>query len=110
MGLTAPRADASCDVDDVAEIMAALASPSRVAIVRLLAEEELDVGEIAQRLGASVATTSHHLGPLRRAGLVTSRRDSTRILNRTASPRVLALCTAACAMTHPRRRRSAATR
>ena len=107
MDLTAPRADARCEVDDVAEIMAALASPSRVAIVRLLAEEELDVGEIAQRLGASVATTSHHLGPLRRAGLVTSRRDSTRILNRIAGPRVLDLCAAACAVAHPPARSTA---
>ena len=101
MDLTASRSDAGCDVVDVAEIMAALASLSRLAIVRLLAEEELDVGEIAQRLGAWVATTSHHLGPLRRAGLVTSRRDGTRILNRVAGPRVLDLCTAACAMAHP---------
>ena len=107
MDLTAPRSDPGCDVDDVAEIMAALASPSRVAIVRLLAEEEFDVGEIAQRLGASVATTSHHLGPLRRAGLVTSRRDGTRILNCVAGPRVLDLCAAACAMAHPPARSTA---
>lgn len=107
MDLTAPRSDAGCDVDDVAEVMAALASPSRVAIVRLLAHEELDVGEIAQRLGASVATTSHHLGPLRRAGLVTSRRDGTRILNRVAGARVLDLCAAACAMVDPPARSTA---
>lgn len=98
---TALRSDASCDPDDVAEIMAALASPSRLEIVRLLADAELDVGEIDQRLGASVATTSHHLGPIRRAGLVASRRDGTRILNRIASPRVLDLCAAACEMAHP---------
>jgi DNA-binding transcriptional ArsR family regulator len=109
MDLTAPRSDRGCDVDDVAEIMAALASPSRLAIVRILAETELDVGEIAERLGASVATTSHHLGPLRRAGLVTSRRDGTRLLNRIAGPRVLDLCAAACAMA-PAREPAAARR
>lgn len=89
-----------CESDDVAEVMAALASPSRLEIVRLLADAELDVGEIAQRLGASVAVTSHHLGPLRRAGLVASRRDGTRILNRIADPGVLDLCAAACAVAH----------
>jgi DNA-binding transcriptional ArsR family regulator len=62
------------------------------------------VTDIAQRLGASVATTSHHLGPLRRAGLVTSRRDGTRILNRIAGPRVLDLCVVPCAVAHPSRR------
>jgi hypothetical protein len=44
-----PGPDASCDPDDVAEVMAALASPSRLEIVRVLADTELDVGEIAQR-------------------------------------------------------------
>jgi predicted transcriptional regulator len=72
MDLTAPptalRPDAGCDPDDVTEIVAALASPSRLEIARLLADAELDVGEIAHRLGASVATISHHLGPLRGPG------------------------------------------
>jgi DNA-binding transcriptional ArsR family regulator len=104
MDLTAPRSDAGRDTDDVAEIIAALASRSRLEIVRLLVDTELDVTDIAQRLGASVATTSHHLGPLRRAGLVTSRRDGTRILNRIAGPRVLDLCVAPCAVAHPSRR------
>lgn len=105
MDLTATAAsDPGCDPDDVAEVRAALASPSRLEIVRLLAEEELDVSEIAHRLGASGATTSHHLGPLRRAGLVASRRDGRRVLNRIADPAVLDLCAAACAFTHPSRR------
>jgi DNA-binding transcriptional ArsR family regulator len=95
MELRAPHV--ACDPADVAEVMAALASPSRLEIVALLADAELDVTEIAHRLGASVATTSHHLGPLRRAGLVTSRRTGTRILNRLAGPHVLDLCAAACA-------------
>ena len=95
MDLSAPHV--GCDPDDVAEVMAALASPSRLEIIALLADAELDVTEIAHRLGASVATTSHHLGPLRRAGLVTSRRDGTRILNRIAGSHVLDLCAAACA-------------
>ena len=102
MDLTARALDleSDCDPGDVAEILAALASPSRLAIVGVLADAELDVTEIAQRLGASVATTSHHLGPLRRTGLVASRRVGTRILNRLAGPDVLDLCAAACAMTH----------
>ena len=98
-GTIAAPCDARCDAHEIAEVMAALASPSRVEIVRLLAAAELDVTEIAARLGASVAATSHHLGPLRRAGLVTSRREGTRILNRLSGPRVVDLCSAACATT-----------
>jgi DNA-binding transcriptional ArsR family regulator len=96
----------ACDPDDVADVMAALASPSRLEIVRLLADAELDVTELAHRLGASVATMSHHLGPLRRAGLVTSRRHGTRILNRLADPDVLELCATACAIANPPRTRN----
>ena len=77
--------------------MAALASPWRIEIVRLLADDELDVTDVAERLGLSVANTSHHLGRLRRAGLVISRRDGTRITNRLAGPHVQDLCVAACA-------------
>lgn len=91
----------ACDPDEVAEVMAALANPSRLEIVRLLAEAELDVTDLAHGLGASVATTSHHLGPLRRAGLVSSRRHGTRILNRLADPHVIELCAAACAIANP---------
>jgi DNA-binding transcriptional ArsR family regulator len=91
----------ACDPDEVAEIMTALANPSRLEIVRLLADAELDVTELAHRLGASAATTSHHLGALRRAGLVTSRRHGTRILNRLADSDVLELCATACAIANP---------
>lgn len=86
----------ACDPGQAAGVMAALASPWRIQIVRLLADEELDVSDIAERLGLSVANTSHHLGRLRSAGLVMSRRDGTRIANRLAGPQVLGLCAAAC--------------
>ncbi len=100
MGLTEPRPepdlDAACDAEHAAEVFAALASPWRLDIVRVLAASPLEVTEIANRLGISVANTSHHLGRLRQAGLVTSRRDGTRITNALAGPDVLALCLAAC--------------
>lgn len=99
MGLTTPppdRAMAGCDPDRVAEVMAALASPWRLEIVRVLADGELDVTDIAHRLRLSVANTSHHLSRLRRARLVIARRDRTRITNRLAGPHVLELCAAAC--------------
>ncbi len=105
MGLTAPRPepdlDAVCDSEHAAEVFAALASPWRLEIVRLLAAGPLEVTEIADELGISVANTSHHLGRLRQAHLVTSRRDGTRITNTLAGPHVLALCLAACETAPP---------
>lgn len=50
--------------------LAALADPTREAIVRLLSEGELAVGEIAQQLPVSRPAVSKHLRLLQNAGLV----------------------------------------
>jgi DNA-binding transcriptional ArsR family regulator len=57
---------------------AALADPTREAIVRLLAEGERAVGEIAERLPVSRPAVSKHLRLLEGAGLVRFRREGTR--------------------------------
>jgi DNA-binding transcriptional ArsR family regulator len=105
MGLTDQPADhtvaAGCDPGRAAEVLAALASPCRLEMVRLLADGERDVTDIASRLSISVANTSHHLGRLRHAGLVLARRDGTHIINRLAGPHMLDLCAAACETAAP---------
>src|SRR4051812_42120083 len=77
--------------DAFAEIAVALASGRRTEIVDLLAQGERSVDEIAGEVGQSLANTSHHLRTLARAGLVSTRRDGTRIHYRLASDRVSAL-------------------
>jgi DNA-binding transcriptional ArsR family regulator len=57
---------------------AALADPTREAIVRLLAEGERSVGEIAERLPVSRPAVSKHLRLLEGAGLVRFRSEGTR--------------------------------
>ena len=86
-----------CDTGRVAAVMAALASPARLEIVRLLGHEDLAVSALAERLGLAVANTSQHLGRLRKARLVVSCRHGTRIVNTLADPGVLDVCLAACA-------------
>ena len=54
---------------------AALADPSRRAIVARLASRELTVGEIARPLPMSSPAVSKHLRILERAGLVARRRE-----------------------------------
>ena len=71
-----------------AEVAAALGSGRRAEIVDLLAQGERSVEEIAEQIGQSVANTSHHLRTLARAGLVTTRRDGTRIFYALSSGRV----------------------
>src|SRR5256714_741254 len=71
-----------------AEVAKALASGRRSEIVDVLAQGERSVDELAEEIGQTVANTSHHLRALARAGLVTTRRDGTRVFYRLASDRV----------------------
>lgn len=80
--------------DAFAEVAKALASGRRAEIIDVLAQGERSVEEVAQELGQSVANTSHHLRALARAGLVRTRRESTRIFYGVASDRVVSLWTA----------------
>jgi rhodanese-related sulfurtransferase/DNA-binding transcriptional ArsR family regulator len=80
--------------DGFAEVARALASGRRAEIVDLLAQGERSVDEVAAELDQTVANTSHHLRAMARAGLLTTRRDGTRIFYRLASDRVAELWSA----------------
>ena len=80
--------------DGFAEVAKALSSGRRAEIVDVLAQGERSVEEIATEIDQSVANTSHHLRALARAGLVTTRRDGTRIYYALSSERVAELWSA----------------
>ena len=80
--------------DGFAEVAKALASGRRAEIVDVLAQGERSVDDIAEEIQQSVANTSHHLRAMARAGLVTTRRDGTRIFYALASDRVAELWSA----------------
>ena len=84
----ADRAAKDALYEGFAEVARALASGRRAEIADLLAQGERPVEQIAGEIGQSVANTSHHLRAMARAGLVTTRRDGTRIFYRLASDRV----------------------
>jgi rhodanese-related sulfurtransferase len=77
--------------DGFADVAKALANGRRAEIVDVLAQGERSVEEIADELGQSVANTSHHLRAMARAGVLSTRRDGTRIFYGLASERVGAL-------------------
>jgi ArsR family transcriptional regulator len=56
-------------------LLKALAEPTRLRIVGYLAQRELCVCDLEALLGISQSMTSHHLGVLRRAGLLLQRRE-----------------------------------
>lgn len=82
------RAAKSALFDGFAEIAKALANGRRTELVDVLAQGERHVEELADEIEQSVANTSFHLRTLATAGLVTTRREGTRVYYRLASERV----------------------
>src|SRR5207302_2104445 len=87
----ADRAAKDALYEGFAEVARALASGRRAEIADLLAQGERPVEQVAAEIGQTVANTSHHLRAMARAGLLTTRRDGTRIFYRLASDRVAEL-------------------
>lgn len=94
MNAVGDRAAKDALYDGFVEVAKALASGRRAEIVDVLAQGERSVDEIAEEIGQSVANTSHHLRAMARAGLLTTRRDGTRIFYALASERVADLWSA----------------
>ena len=64
-----------------AELFKALAHPARIRILEILSEGgEHAVGEMLPLVGIEASHLSHQLGVLRRAGLVTTRRDGSSVI------------------------------
>ena len=77
-----------------AEVAKALGHGHRLEILDLLAQTERSVETLAERAGLSVANASQHLRLMRRAGLLSSRREGKRIFYSLSDPSVLELRTA----------------
>src|SRR5262245_55919506 len=64
------------DTDPLSLTFAALADPTRRAILARLASGECSVGELAKPFAMSLPAVSKHLRVLERAGLIAQRRDA----------------------------------
>ena len=85
-------------IEHAAERFRLLSDPSRLRLLNALdGTEELAVGELAERAGVGLSTTSRHLHQLERAGLVARRRQGTTIYYRIADPMLRQLCDLMCA-------------
>src|SRR5947207_6940519 len=91
MSAVGDRAAKDALFEGFAEVAKALASGRRAEVVDVLAQGERSVDAIAEEIGQTGANTSPHLRAMARAGLVTTRRDGTRIFYRLASERVAEL-------------------
>jgi ArsR family transcriptional regulator len=75
-----------------AAVARALADPKRLCVLQSLAEGELSVRDLSDRVGCHVPNMSQHLAVLRNSGLVLTRRDGNAIYYRLADPRILEAC------------------
>ena len=72
---------------------AALGDVTRLRMLKVIADEELCSCEVMAALTLTQPTTSHHLGILERAGLLSSRRNGKWVFYRMANPKVKNLVT-----------------
>jgi rhodanese-related sulfurtransferase/DNA-binding transcriptional ArsR family regulator len=77
--------------DSLAQVGKTLGSGKRLELIDLLAQGERSVEDLARAAGLGLTTCSAHLQKLRQAGLLTTRRDGTKIHYRLAGPDVAAL-------------------
>ncbi len=68
-----------CDLDDFVK---AMADETRQRILSLLQAGELNESDIVTRMDLTQPTISHHLAILRRAGLVSTRREGKQVFYR----------------------------
>lgn len=72
-----------------ADICSALADPTRILILYLLAENPHTVGELTEKLSTSQSTTSRHLKVLRDRGLVNAVRQAQSVEYSLNDPRIV---------------------
>jgi ArsR family transcriptional regulator len=77
-----------------ATVAKAIANEHRLELLELVAQGERSVEALAERSGLSIANASQHLQHLRRAGLVTARRQAKFVLYRLADDAVLTMVAA----------------
>ena len=70
---------------------AALGDATRLKMLKLIADEELCSCEVMAALELTQPSTSHHLGILERAGLLTSKRNGKWVFYKIANSRVQSL-------------------
>ena len=78
-------------LEEYALVARALSTPARLLILEQLAQGERGVEALAEKTGLTIANCSQHLQQLRRAALVTSRRDGKAVIYRLTDAKTLAL-------------------
>lgn len=84
-------AELAKNAESVASILKMLSNPSRLLILCCIAEQELTVSDINEKVELSQSALSQHLAKLRESQLVKTRRESQTIYYEIADPRIIDL-------------------
>jgi len=74
-----------------AQIIKAMAHPSRLLMLDVLSQGERCVCELQRLVGSDISTVSKHLALMKRAGIVTDRRQGLQVFYRLRVPCILHL-------------------
>lgn len=69
-----------------------MGNPKRIEVIFILGDEEMNVDEIAERMGIRHSNLSQHLAIMRGKGIITARREGTRIYYRITNKGILDAC------------------
>jgi len=86
-----PREPTAEQAAAAAEMLRLVADPTRLRLLWLLGQHELDVSSLTARAGVARPAVSQHLARLRLGGLVTVRRDGRRMVYRARGGHVRSL-------------------
>ena len=75
----------------VAELFRAFSDTSRVRILSIVVEQEMNVSALAEQVGITESAVSHHMRGLRQMKLVRSRRDGKEVFYSVIDPHIIAL-------------------
>ena len=75
----------------VAELFRSFSDTSRVRILSVIVEQEMNVSMLAELIGVTESAVSHHMRGLRQMRLVKSRRDGKEVFYYLDDPHIIAL-------------------
>ena len=77
------------NAEAMAHILKAIAHPARIILLDALKGKDLCVKDLCARLAVDPSVVSRHLAQLKRAGIVSERRDGVKIIHHLACPCIL---------------------
>ena len=75
----------------VAELFRAFSDTSRVRILSVIVEQEMNISALAELVGVTESAVSHHMRGLRQMRLVRSKRDGKEVFYYVDDPHIIAL-------------------